>query len=330
MDNKKVLLEMKDVHIGFPSRHGLLPAVDGVSLKIYEGEVVGIVGESGSGKSVLSQSILRLLEHDSQVEYSGEMLFEGRDLFSLSMDEMRSIRGNDISVIFQNPLTSLSPVHTIAKQLSEVLILHKGMNKSDARIRSIELLRMTGIPAPDNVMKKYPFELSGGMQQRVMIAMALACEPKLLIADEPTTALDVTIQEQILNLILELNKRSGTSVLFITHDMGVVNQICDKVKVMYLGQAVEEATSEVIFKHPVHPYTRGLLSCIPTLSSNPDADLPTIEGSVPPLSEVPSGCHFSTRCPYVSDECIKEQPERVDIGSEHFVKCCKYKQFIEE
>lgn len=330
MDNKKVLLEMKDVHIGFPSRHGLLPAVDGVSLKIYEGEVVGIVGESGSGKSVLSQSILRLLEHDSQVEYSGEMLFEGKDLFSLSMDEMRKIRGNDISVIFQNPLTSLSPVHTIAKQLSEVLVLHKGMNKADAKERSIELLKMTGIPAPDNVMKKYPFELSGGMQQRVMIAMALACEPKLLIADEPTTALDVTIQEQILNLILELNKKSGTSVLFITHDMGVVNQICDKVKVMYLGQAVEEATSEIIFKHPVHPYTRGLLSCIPTLSSNPDADLPTIEGSVPPLSEVPSGCHFLTRCPYVSDECIKEQPERVDIGSEHFVKCCKYIQFIEE
>lgn len=330
MDNKKVLLEMKDVHIGFPSRHGVLPAVDGVSLKIYEGEVVGVVGESGSGKSVLSQSILRLLEHDSEVEYSGEMLFQGKDLFKLSLEEMRKIRGNDISVIFQNPLTSLSPVHTIAKQLSEVLILHKGMKKPEARERSIELLKMTGIPAPDNVMKKYPFELSGGMQQRVMIAMALACEPKLLIADEPTTALDVTIQEQILNLILELNKKSGTSVLFITHDMGVVNQICDKVKVMYLGQAVEEATSDVIFKHPIHPYTRGLLSCIPTLSSDPNADLPTIEGSVPPLSEVPVGCHFSTRCPYVDDECVKTQPDRVDVGSEHFVKCWKYKQFVED
>lgn len=330
MDNKKVLLEMKDVHIGFPSRHGVLPAVDGVSLKIYEGEVVGVVGESGSGKSVLSQSILRLIEHDSDVVYSGEMLFQGRDLFKLSLEEMRKIRGNDISVIFQNPLTSLSPVHTIAKQLSEVLILHKGMKKPEARERSIELLKMTGIPAPENVMKKYPFELSGGMQQRVMIAMALACEPKLLIADEPTTALDVTIQEQILNLILELNKKSGTSVLFITHDMGVVNQICDKVKVMYLGQAVEEATSDVIFRNPVHPYTRGLLSCIPTLSTDKTSDLPTIEGSVPPLSEVPVGCHFSTRCPYVSDECIKAQPDRVDIGAEHFVKCWKYKQFVEE
>lgn len=329
MTEKKVLLEMKDVHIGFPHRTGILPAVDGVDLKIYEGEIVGIVGESGSGKSVMSQTILRLLEHDSPVVYSGEMLFEGKNLLELSMDEMRHIRGNEISVIFQNPLTSLSPVHTIAKQLSEVLILHKGMKKDEARVRAVELLTMTGIPSPENVMKKYPFELSGGMQQRVMIAMALACEPKLLIADEPTTALDVTIQEQILNLIIELNQKIGMSVLFITHDMGVVNQLCEKVKVMYLGQAVEEATTEEIFAHPVHPYTQGLLSCIPSLESDPDEDLPTIKGTVPPLTAVPVGCHFCTRCPYADEHCAEEQPHRADLGGEHFVKCWKYKDFLE-
>lgn len=325
---KKVLLEMRDLHVGFPSRNGILPAVDGVSLKMFEGEIVGIVGESGSGKSVMSQSILRLLEHDSPVEYKGEIIFDGKNLLDLSMKELRDIRGNDIAVIFQNPLTSLSPVHTIAKQLSEVLVLHKGMKKSQARGRAEELLELTGIPSPGVVMKKYPFELSGGMQQRVMIAMALACEPKLLIADEPTTALDVTIQEQILNLILELNEKVGMSVLFITHDMGVVNQLCDKVKVMYLGQVVEEAYTEELFAHPVHPYTQGLLSCIPSLESDPNKDLPMIKGTVPPLTAVPKGCHFSTRCPYVGDECESGDPQKVKIGEQHFVKCWKYQDFL--
>lgn len=232
-------------------------------MSIRPGEIVGVVGESGSGKSVMSQSILRLREYDSDVRYEGQVLFEGQDLLKASQAEMRGIRGNRIAVIFQDPMTSLSPVHTVGRQLSEVLVLHKKMTKQRAKERCRELLRLTGIPNPEDCMRKYPYELSGGMQQRVMIAMALSCEPKLLIADEPTTALDVTIQEQILNLIAELNERMGMSVLFITHDLGAMAQLCHSVRVMYLGNLVEEARTEELFARPMHPYTQGLLDCIP-------------------------------------------------------------------
>ena len=322
--NKEPLLEIKGLKVKFPSRKQLLTAVDGVDLQIRPGEIVGVVGESGSGKSVMSQSILRLREYDSAVEYEGEILFEGRDILKLSQKEMRSLRGNRIAVIFQDPMTSLSPVHTVGKQMSEVLLLHKKISRADAKKKCIELLQLVGIANPENCYKKYPYELSGGMQQRVMIAMALACEPALLIADEPTTALDVTIQEQILNLIADLNEKMGMSVLFITHDLGAMAQLCHSVRVMYLGNLVEEAETEELFETPLHPYTKGLLDCIPRLDSVRGEELPTIEGVVPPLSKVPQGCHFCTRCPYADDRCRTENPPAVEAKPGHVVKCWKY------
>ena len=322
--NQNPLVEIKDVKVKFPVRKKYVSAVDGVNMTIYPGEIVGIVGESGSGKSVMSQSILRLRDYDADVKYEGEILFEGQNLLDLPLKKMQEIRGNKISVIFQNPLTSLSPVHTVGKQLDEVLILHKHLSKQEAREKSKELLKLTGIPSPERCVKQYPFELSGGMQQRVMIAMALACEPSLLIADEPTTALDVTIQEQILNLIVELNEKLGMSVLFITHDMGAVAQLCHSVRVMYLGQIVEEALTEELFNNPLHPYTDGLLACIPTMEVNRNEALPVISGNVPALSAIPEGCHFCTRCPYANDKCRSEEPPLVAVSENHKVKCWKY------
>ena len=322
--NKEPLLEIKGLKVKFPARKKLLTAVDGVDLQIRPGEIVGVVGESGSGKSVMSQSILRLREYDSAVEYEGEILFEGKDILKLSQKEMRHLRGNRIAVIFQDPMTSLSPVHTVGKQMIEVLLLHKKISKAAAKEKCIELLKLVGIANPENCYKKYPYELSGGMQQRVMIAMALACEPALLIADEPTTALDVTIQEQILNLIADLNEKMGMSVLFITHDLGAMAQLCHSVRVMYLGNLVEEAETDELFENPLHPYTKGLLDCIPRLDSVRGEELPTIEGVVPPLSKVPQGCHFCTRCPYADDRCRGENPPAVEAKPGHKVKCWKF------
>ncbi len=323
--NKKApLLEIQDLRVLFPVHKKWLPAVDGVNLSIRLGEITGVVGESGSGKSVMSQSILRLRDHDTAVKYEGEILFEGENLLKKPLDQMRGIRGEQISIIFQDPLNSLSPVHTVGMQLSEILMLHKSMTKQEARERVVQMLEMTGIPNPENCIRKYPYELSGGMQQRVMIAMALACEPKLLIADEPTTALDVTIQEQILHLIRDLNEKLGMSVLFITHDMGAVAQLCHSVKVMYLGQVVESASTERLFETPLHPYTRGLLACIPHLQVERGKSLPVIPGTVPPLSKIPQGCHFCTRCEYKDERCEKEQPPLVEAEPGHLVKCWRY------
>ena len=322
--NTQPLLEIKGLKVKFPARKKLLTAVDGVDLQIHAGEIVGIVGESGSGKSVMSQSILRLREYDAAVVYEGEILFENKDILKLSQTEMRKIRGNRIAVIFQDPMTSLSPVHTVGRQMAEVLLLHKKLKKAEAKARCLELLEMVGIANPENCFQKYPYELSGGMQQRVMIAMALACEPALLIADEPTTALDVTIQEQILNLIAELNEKLGMSVLFITHDLGAMAQLCHSVRVMYLGNLVEEAETEELFSHPMHPYTQGLLACIPGLDRPRGEPLPTIEGVVPPLSKVPQGCHFCTRCPHADDHCRAENPPAVEVAPGHKVKCWKF------
>lgn len=318
------ILEIKDLRVLFPVHKEWLPAVDGVNLSIRPGEITGVVGESGSGKSVMSQSILRLKEHDSAVRYEGEILFEGEDLLKRPLAQMRDIRGDRISIIFQDPLNSLSPVHTVGGQLCEVLILHKKLSKKEAKDRAIQMLKLTGIPNPEDCMKKYPYELSGGMQQRVMIAMALACEPRLLIADEPTTALDVTIQEQILHLMCELNENLGMSVLFITHDMGAVSQLCHSVKVMYLGQVVEDTETEELFANPLHPYTKGLLACIPHLGVKRGQSLPTISGSVPPLSQIPEGCHFCTRCSDADERCVKMQPPLVEKIPGHYVKCWKY------
>ena len=323
--NKKVpLLEIQDLRVLFPVHKKWLPAVDGVNLSIRPGEITGVVGESGSGNSVMSQSILRLRDHDTAVKYEGEILFEGENLLKKPLDQMRGIRGEQISIIFQDPLNSLSPVHTVGMQLSEILMLHKSMTKQEARERVVQMLEMTGIPNPENCIRKYPYELSGGMQQRVMIAMALACEPKLLIADEPTTALDVTIQEQILHLIRDLNEKLGMSVLFITHDMGAVAQLCHSVKVMYLGQVVESASTERLFENPLHPYTRGLLACIPHLQVERGKSLPVISGTVPPLSKIPQGCHFCTRCEDKDERCEKEQPPLVEAEPGHLVKCWRY------
>lgn len=323
--NKKApLLEIQDLRVLFPVHKKWLPAVDGVNLSIRPGEITGVVGESGSGKSVMSQSILRLRDHDTAVKYEGEILFEGENLLKKPLDQMRGIRGEQISIIFQDPLNSLSPVHTVGMQLSEILMLHKSMTKQEARERVVQMLEMTGIPNPENCIRKYPYELPGGMQQRVMIAMALACEPKLLIADEPTTALDVTIQEQILHLIRDLNEKLGMSVLFITHDMGAVAQLCHSVKVMYLGQVVESASTERLFETPLHPYTRGLLACIPHLQVERGKSLPVIPGTVPPLSKIPQGCHFCTRCEYKDERCEKEQPPLVEAEPGHLVKCWRY------
>lgn len=318
------LLEIKNLRVLFPVHKKWLPAVDGVSLSVKPGEITGVVGESGSGKSVMSQTILRLRDHDTAVRYEGEILFEEENLLDKPLTKMRDIRGDRISIIFQDPLNSLSPVHTVGKQLSEILILHRGMSKQEAKNRAVEMLKLTGIPNPESCIKKYPYELSGGMQQRVMIAMALACEPKLLIADEPTTALDVTIQEQILHLIRELNEKMGMSVLFITHDMGAVSQLCHSVKVMYLGQVVEDATTEELFANPLHPYTQGLLACIPHLNVERGKSLPVISGSVPPLSKIPEGCHFCTRCSEADERCIKRQPPLSEVTPGHLVKCWKY------
>lgn len=321
------LLEVEGLKVEFETDRGPVTAVDTVSFTVNSGEIVGIVGESGCGKSVMCQSILRLLEHTDPVTYSGRVLLEGVDILGLSPKELRSLRGNKIAVIFQDPLTSLNPVYTVGNQMGEVLRLHKAMNREQAKARTIELLQLTGIPDPDRCATQYPHELSGGMQQRVMIAMALACEPKLLIADEPTTALDVTIQAQILELIVELNHKLGMAVLFITHDLGVVSEICDSVRVMYLGQIVEETATQDLFKHPLHPYTRGLIRSIPRLEGERGAELHVIRGTVPSLFEVPKGCHFCTRCDWADDKCFAEQPPLAETGiQDHRVKCWHYRQ----
>ena len=301
MEDKKVLLEVKNLHTFFTSRRGVIKAVNDTSYLVHEGETLGIVGESGSGKSVSAMSILRLLDENGYID-SGEIIFDGRDLTKISLNEMYEVRGNDISVIFQEPMTSLNPVFTIERQISEVFMVHQGMDKKEAAKESVEILRAVKIPNPEIVVKQYPHQLSGGMRQRVMIAMALACKPKLLIADEPTTALDVTIQAQILRLMNELKKERGTSILFITHDLGVINQMADYVAVMYCGQVVESVPAKVLFDPKTkfsHPYTEGLMVSIPRLDTPANQRLQAIPGSVPHPLDLPKGCKFAPRCRFV-------------------------------
>ena len=323
------ILEIKDLHVLFPVHKKWLPAVDGVNLKIEKGEITGVVGESGSGKSVMSQTILRLRDHDTNVRYEGEILFEGEDLLKQPLNKIRDIRGDRISVIFQDPLTSLSPVHTVGSQLSEVLTLHKGLNKEQAKEKAIEMLKLTGIPNPENCFKQYPYELSGGMQQRVMIAMAFSCNPKLLICDEPTTALDVTIQAQILDLINELKEKLGTSVMMITHDLGVIAEVADDVMVMYAGKVVEYGSADDIFESPKHPYTSGLMNCIPKLTDEDHTRLDVIKGMVPSFDQMPKGCAFCPRCSEAKDICRERMPELMDVNG-HKVRCFKYSKEWEE
>lgn len=317
------LLEIKNLHTYFETRRGLIKAVYGVTLQVEKGRTLGIVGESGSGKSQTAMSILRLFEHN-QKTFEGEIIFDGKDLTKMTEAELRTIRGNDISIIFQEPMTSLNPVFTVNRQISEVLMLHQKITKEEAAKRTIDMLASVKIPNPEEVAKMYPFQLSGGMNQRVMIAMALACQPKLLIADEPTTALDVTIQAQILHLMNELKREYDTSILFITHDLGVINQMADDVAIMYCGQVVETAPVEYIFQDKsqyIHPYTEGLLNSIPSLSSSRSEKLDVIPGSVPHPLDLPKGCKFAPRCKYATEKCHNEEPPLVQVEAHQTVRC---------
>ncbi|WP_141501275.1 ABC transporter ATP-binding protein [Paenibacillus luteus] len=309
------LLEIKALQTYFHTEAGKVSAVDGVSLAVGAGEIVGIVGESGCGKSVTAQSILRLLDEKSQASYSGEVYFEGVDLLKLSQRQMRGVRGNDISMIFQDPLSSLNPLLTIGEQITETIRSHRKFSRKNAWQEAVRLLRLTGIPAPERRVHEYPHQLSGGMRQRVMIAIALACEPKLLIADEPTTALDVTIQAQIMDLIAKLNRELGMSVLLITHDLGVVAEVCHRVAVMYAGQIVETADVATLFREPQHPYTIGLLQSIPSLDRDRTKPLQAVEGFVPALHQLPKGCRFAPRCPHADALCRTEMPLLESKGS---------------
>ena len=317
--NEKVL-EVKNLKTYFYTDEGEIPAVDGVDFSLERGETLAIVGESGCGKSVTSLSILRLIATPPGKIVDGEILYNGRDLLKLSEKEMRSVRGNDISMIFQEPMTSLNPVFTVGKQIMESLIYHQNMTKEQARERAIEMLRLVDIPNPEKCINNYPYNLSGGMRQRVMIAMALACNPKVLIADEPTTALDVTIQAQILKLMAELQKKTETGIILITHDLGIVAQIARNVMAMYAGEAVEYADVRSIFKDPRHPYTIGLLKSIPSIHETQD-ELYTIKGMVPSPKNLPKGCLFAPRCEYATERCLQERPPLVDIGEGRKLRC---------
>jgi peptide/nickel transport system ATP-binding protein len=324
------LLEIKNLRTHFRTERGQVTAVDGISLAIEKGEIVGIVGESGCGKSATSQSILRLYDEKFTVKYEGEINFDGENLLGLPMSKMRAVRGNDISMIFQDPLSSLNPVYTVGDQIMESLMLHQRLSKKQALERAIEMLKLTGIPAPEKRVHEYPHELSGGMRQRVMIAIALSCQPKLLIADEPTTALDVTIQAQILNSLVELNKQTEMGILLITHDLGVVAEVCSRVIVMYLGQIVEEADVNLLFEQPLHPYTQGLIKSIPQLEGDRTQKLHMIEGKVPSLQEIPKGCRFAPRCPHADRKCKEEMPSLLSYSSNQTARCWHIDKWIQK
>jgi len=321
-----VVLEVKNLVTTFSLESGSVNAVDGVSFSVRKGKTLGIVGESGCGKSVTSLSILRLIPNPPGKISGGEILYKGKNLLDLPMNEMRKIRGNEISMIFQEPMTSLNPVFTIGFQIEEPLRLHQGLSKKEARVKAIELLKLVNIPAPEARVDEYPHQLSGGMRQRVMIAMALACNPSVLICDEPTTALDVTIQAQILELMKKIRDSLGMAMILITHDLGVVAETADDVAVMYAGRIVEYGAVKEIFKNPKHPYTKGLLASIPKLGSASKSKLHAIPGLVPALSDLPPGCRFQGRCTEVFDRCRIEMPPLVQSSGskdQHLNACWK-------
>ncbi|WP_312112997.1 ABC transporter ATP-binding protein [Brevibacillus reuszeri] len=318
---KSVLLEVDKLFMRFKTEKGLLPAVNNVSFHVNQGETVALVGESGCGKSVTSLSIMRLIARQAgQVE--GSIRFKGRELNHLSEKEMRALRGNEISMIFQEPMTSLNPVHTVGKQVGEVFKVHTNFSKAEKEQKTVEMLKKVGIPRAEKIVREFPHQLSGGMKQRVMIAMAMACQPDLLIADEPTTALDVTIQAQILDLMNELKQNSNTAILLITHDLGVVAEMADRIMVMYYGEIVEEADVTSIFSNPRHPYTVGLLRSVPDIDEEQDR-LASIKGNVPLLGEVMSGCPFFSRCEHAHEKCRQEKPPLMTIAQQR-VRCWLY------
>ncbi len=321
MVNQKKILEINELETSFFSDDGKIAAVDHVNFDLHEGEILAIVGESGCGKSVTSLSIMGLVPSPPGKITNGEILLEGKDISKFSEKEMRKIRGNDIAMIFQEPMTSLNPLFTIGNQLSEAILIHnKSWSKKQVRERAVEMLRLVGLPRAEELLNEYPHQLSGGMRQRVMIAMALLCNPKVLIADEPTTALDVTIQAQILKLIRELNDKFNTAVLMITHDLGVVAETCQRVIVMYAGQVVEEATVEEIFKNPKHPYTKGLIQSVPDMRYKKDS-LYSIPGNVPKPGSVKVGCRFAQRCEFATDRCLTENPALYELSNSHKSRC---------
>ena len=323
---ERPLLEVKGLRTSFYTRDGVVRAVDGIDFHVDRGEIMGLVGESGCGKSVTSLSIMRLVAKPGRVE-AGQVLFDGEDLLTMSGDQMRRIRGERISMIFQQPQSSLNPVWDVGRQIAEVLEIHRGMRRGPSRDRALELLRMVGIPDPARRLTAFPHELSGGMAQRVMIAMALACEPELLIADEPTTALDVTIQAQILDLMRNLRDETGTAIILITHDLGVVAEMCDRVAVMYAGEIVEQTDVTTLFRRPLHPYTRGLIGSIPVVGSVQE-ELAVIPGNVPNLIDLPKGCRFAPRCLTRIEEDVtlatEVHPELLPVGEGHEVRCWVY------
>ncbi|QSX04726.1 ABC transporter ATP-binding protein [Sedimentibacter sp. zth1] len=316
------LLEIKDLHTFYDTDIGTVRAVDGVSYSIEKGKTLGIVGESGCGKSAAAMSIIKLLDDNGYIN-SGTIKFKGRELTKLSIDEMCKIRGNEISVIFQESMTSLNPIFTIKKQIAESFIIHQHMCRKEANKKSLEMLHDVKIPNAEVVIKQYPYQLSVGMRQRVMIAIALACKPDLLIADEPTTALDVTIQAQILKLMNELKKDKGTSILFITHDLGVINQMADDIAVMYCGEVIEMAETKTVFSNTnyCHPYTEALIKSIPKLNTSKKHRLDSIAGSVPHPMHLPKGCKFSARCQYATRKCEIEAPPLVTVSNNHKIRC---------
>ncbi|GED32520.1 ABC transporter ATP-binding protein [Brevibacillus centrosporus] len=317
------MLTIDNLRTSFLQSGKKLTVIEGVSFTVEPGETVGVVGESGCGKSVTSMSIMQLL--GKNVEMSGSIRFQDKELLTLSDKEMQKIRGNQIAMIFQEPMTSLNPLHSIGKQISEPLRRHLGLSKQAAKERAIQLLKLVGIPRADEIISDFPHQLSGGMRQRVMIAMAMACEPKLLIADEPTTALDVTIQAQILELMKKVRDEQGTSIMLITHDLGVVAEMCHRVIVMYAGQIVEEADVKGLFDNPQHPYTRGLLKSMPSVNVNQER-LDAIPGSVPLQSEMPRGCRFAPRCSQVMDICHQKNPELLTVSDSQKCRCWLYSE----
>ena len=325
------ILDIEDLYIEFDSPDGLVKAVDGLSYFVREGETLGVVGESGCGKSVTALSVLRLIPNPPGRISGGSIRFQGRSLLELPEIELESIRGNDISMIFQEPMTSLNPLYTVGKQISEALILHQGLSKREAMDQATEMLRRVSFPEPEARINSYPHKLSGGMRQRVMIAMAICCSPKVLIADEPTTALDVTIQAQILDLIRDLQRTNGTAIVLITHDMGVVAENADRVVVMYAGRKVEEAEVDELFDNPGHPYTKGLLGSIPNLEEVAHVEgerprLSEISGMVPSLTDLPSGCAFAPRCAFAADKCREAYPRLEEMRPGHWISCWRFEE----
>ena len=318
------ILSVNNLVTEFDTDEGQVRAVDDISFQVEAGRTLGVVGESGCGKSVTALSIMRLLPQPAGQIISGSIELEGVDLTKLSIPEMQKIRGARIGMVFQEPMTAVNPVHTVGRQLTEVLLLHKPLSAQQAIIEAVYILDRVGIPSPDVRMSEYPHQLSGGMRQRVVIAMALACKPDLLIADEPTTALDVTIQAQILELIKDLQAEMGMSVILITHDLGVIAETCDDVVVMYAGKVAESGTVFDLFDQPTHPYTRGLLASIPTLTTEPKSKLSIIEGMVPGLLDLPEGCRFENRCPNRAPDCITTQPAVETVAGAHQVSCLRW------